>query len=63
MKKSVCEACIRAAKQSAEYPYRYYVMDKPRKKAVVHSVEWAVQQRIRDGWHIVAEYENGKQIR
>lgn len=63
-KRSIADACMRAAKLSAEYPdYTYYVMDKPRQKAVVHSVDWAVRQRIREGWYIVAKYENGKEVK
>lgn len=38
----------------------YYVLDKPRERAVCHGSEWCVKERILAGWHINCRYLNGE---
>lgn len=50
-----------AMEESVKYPNQVYtIMDKPNKQCIVHTVEWIVDQRILDGWHIVCRIQNGK---
>lgn len=59
-KKSVEAVKQRAKQMSIDCPdILYYVMDKKRKHAVCHSVEWAVKEKVLNGWHIVCLYRNG----
>lgn len=64
VKQSVMEAMQRAEKHSAEYPdIPVWVVDKPRKQAVVCASEFVCRNRIMEGWVIVAEYKAGKRRR
>ncbi len=63
MKKSLKQAINNAIVHSRLFPdITVYVMDKPRKKAVVSTVDWIVRERILEGYSTVARYRNGKKI-
>lgn len=62
-KKSVEAVKQRAKQMSIDCPNTsYYVMDKKRKQAVCHSVEWMIRERILSGWYIVCKYQNGQEF-
>lgn len=63
MKKSVYEAMERAKKHSEDFPtIRVWVMDKPRKHAVVCASDFVQRERIVEGWTVLAEFQNGKRV-
>lgn len=52
-----------AMEESVRHPKEIYtIMDKPNKQCLVHAVEWAVDQRVLDGWHTVCRIQNGKEL-
>ncbi len=60
-KKSLTAAKKEAQNMSLRNPgIVYYVMDKPRERAVCHGSEWCVKERILAGWHINCRYLNGE---
>lgn len=62
-KKSTIRVKQEALKLSQQFPDTpYYVMDKKNKRAVCHSVDWAVKEKIMNGWHIVCRYQNGQEF-
>lgn len=64
MKKSVYEAMEQAKKHSEDFPtIRVWVMDKPRKHAVVCASDFVQRERIVEGWTVLAEFQNGKRLR
>ncbi|MCX4355884.1 MAG: hypothetical protein OSJ43_06620 [Oscillospiraceae bacterium] len=61
MKESLQAALQKAQSMSAENPELvYYVMDKKRKTAAVHSLYWAVKEKILEGWSVVFRFKNGE---
>ena len=64
MKKSLAEALERGLCFSLEHMgVTVWVMDRPRKQAIISSVDWVMQQRILEGWHVEAVFKNGERIR
>ena len=62
-KKSLLEAVERARELSTAHPQTtYYVMDKPRKQAVVSGSEWIYRERILEGWHCYCKFRDGRMI-
>lgn len=63
MKKSLEQAKKSAIEHSKQFPdIIVYVMDKPKKRAVVSTVEWVVKQRVFEGYSTVAKYKNGEEV-
>lgn len=64
MKKSVIEARQRALENSEVAPdILIRVMDKPHKHAVVCSHPMVYRERVLDGWHTVAAFRNGEEVK
>lgn len=62
MKKSLAIAIENARLQSLATPdLVVYVMDKPRKEAVISTSAWVVRERILEGWHTVKRFINGRE--
>lgn len=62
-KQSLQDALKRAQAMSEKAPkIIYYVMDKKRKTAAVHSSEWCVKEKILEGWDVVCRFKNGQKI-
>ena len=62
-KKSLVRAREEAQRLSIQNPdHTYWVMDKPRQRAVCHGSEWCVKERILAGWYVDCKYRNGKYI-
>ena len=62
-KKSLLEAVERARELSTAHPQTtYYVMDRPRKRAEVHAVEWIYRELVLEGWHCYCKFRDGKRI-
>lgn len=62
-KKSIADAKAQAQEISARNPdVNVWVMDMPKRKAVVVYLEWVYRERVLDGWHTVAKYKAGKEI-
>ena len=63
MKKSITDAAVQAQQISAKNPgVTVWVMDKPKRKAVVVCFDWVRKERILDGWHVVTTYRAGKEV-
>ena len=59
-KKSLVLAMEEAQQLSLKNPgVRYYVMDKPGRRAACHGSEWCVKEKILAGWYIYCEFFNG----
>ena len=59
-KESVVRVKQEAHKLSEQFPdCPYYVMDKRGKRAVCHSMDWMVRERILSGYHVVCCYKGG----
>lgn len=64
MKKSFVKALEEAQKHSEKFPtIHVWVMDKPRKSAVVCASDFVRRERILDGWATVAEFKGGNRLR
>lgn len=64
MKKSVIEARQRALENSEVAPgILIRVMDKPYQHAVVCSHPKVYRERVLDGWHTVAAFRNGEEVK
>lgn len=64
MKKSVIEARQRALENSEVAPgILIQVMDKPHQHAVVCSHPKVYRERVLDGWHTVAAFRNGEEVK
>lgn len=61
MKKSLQKAMEEARVHSLKHPdIICYVVDKPRNKARIYTVEWLVLQAIKwEDYHLVAIFKNG----
>lgn len=63
-KKSLEVAKKEAMQLSKLYPPNLYiVMDKKGERAICTGVEWIYRERILEGWHKVATYINGAEVR
>lgn len=64
MKKSLEKAMAEAKVYSEKLPnITVYVMDKHYQQSVVCASEWVRKERILCGWHTVASFLNGEEIR
>lgn len=64
MKKSVIEARQRALENSEVAPgILIRVMDKPHQQAVICSHPKVYRERVLDGWHTVAAFRNGEEVK
>ena len=64
MKKSVMEARQRAMENSEVAPgILIRVMDRPYCHAVVCSHPMVYRERVLDGWHTVAAFRNGEEVK
>ena len=62
-KKSLVLAMEEAQQLSIKHPGNtYWVMDKPRKRAVVTGSDWIYRERILGGWRCYCKFKNGKMI-
>lgn len=62
-KKSLVLAMEEAQQMSIKHPgVLYYVMDKPRKRAVVSGSEWIYRERVLEGWHCYCKFRDGRMI-
>lgn len=66
MKQSLVEA-LKRAEELSKHPGNHdnvvRVLDKRYQRAIVHTVDWLVINKVRSGWHVVAEFKNGQCIR
>ena len=60
-KKSLVLKKEEARKNSLCYHIRAYVLDKKGEHAVCFTSAWCVKERLREGWSVVAVFENGKE--
>jgi hypothetical protein len=64
MKKSVIEARQRALENSeVALGILIRVMDKPHQHAVICSHPMVYRERVLDGWHTVAAFRNGEEVK
>jgi hypothetical protein len=64
VKKSVIEARQRALENSEVAPgILIRVMDKPHQHAVICSHPKVYRERVLDGWHTVAAFRNGEEVK
>lgn len=64
MKKSIESAMEQAKRHSENFPaIRVWVMDKPRKHAVMCASDWVYRERLLEGWVCLAEFKNGQRLR
>ena len=62
-KKSLVLAMEEAQQLSIKHPgVMYWVMDKPRKRAVVTGSDWIYRERVLEGWHTYVKFLNGKMV-
>lgn len=61
MKKSLNKAIERAKEESSDGVV--YVMDKPKQHAVTCKSGWVKNERILEGWRVVAVFKNGEKVR
>ncbi len=62
-KKSLARAMEEAQQLSIKHPgVMYWVMDKPRKRAIVTGSDWIYRERVLEGWHTYVKFLNGKMV-
>lgn len=60
-KKSLVQAMDTARHLSIAFPgSTYWVMDYPRKRAVVTGVDWVYRERVLEGWRCYCKFKNGE---
>lgn len=63
VKKSFEIAKEEALRLSEAFPtITYRVMDKKGQMAVCTGSDWVYREKVRDGWHTVADYQGGKEV-
>ena len=61
IKKSLASKMEEAQRLSVEHPgVTFYVMDKPRKRAVVSGSEWVYKERVMERWYCYCKFKNGR---
>ena len=62
-KKSLTVAKKEAQNMSLRNPgIVYYVMDKPRKRAIVTGSDWIYRDRVLEGWHCYCKSRDGRMV-
>ena len=62
-KKSLVLAMEVAQQLSIKHPgVLYYVMDKPRKRAVVSGSKLIYRERVLEGWHCYCKFRDGRMV-
>lgn len=62
-KKSLVLAMEEAQQLSIKHPgVTYWVMDKPRKRAIVTGSDWIYRDRVLEGWHCYCKSRDGRMV-